>query len=73
MEKSATLLLTVTPDKHVESLDGHLPIDTINSANFRNRLPYKMTHKKYVMKSPYLAKFHKTQSTKEFFSEVNEE
>ena len=66
-------MIAVTPDKHVESLDGHLPIDIMDGVNFRNRLPYKMTHKKTCLKSPFLAKFHKTQGNKNFFTDVNEE
>ena len=74
MESEPGLLMVVTPDKNVVSLDGHLPMDIMTGINFNNRMPRKITHKNYPnSKNPYFEKVKRGEASRSLYINCNED
>jgi hypothetical protein len=74
LETEPGFLLAVTPDKHIESIDGHMPLEIMTGINFNKAMPRKITHRKYhKAKSPYMEKIKKGQSIRNLLIECNED
>jgi len=71
IESDPKLLIAVSPDKEIETIDGSCPIDLMDRVNFSNRVPRAVQHKKFQLNSPYLADFGRDQGSIKFFCDMN--
>jgi hypothetical protein len=70
------MLIVVSPDKSIESLDGHIPLDLMTNATFSGALPKSMTSMnrfKEKSSTPHMTTFDRSQSNRDFMIDINKD
>jgi len=73
VERSKNLLLAVTPDREVQSIDGIIPFEMITDVNLSKRSPQKWFFKKPEINHAFKGEYEKIQGSPEFFSKINQD
>jgi len=72
-ESNEHMILAVTPDKNVESINGTLNFDFMTDVNFSNRLPKHLQIKKQESCIPYVGQYEDIKTAVKFLGKLNED